>query len=120
MTKYFAPNETLVASELWDFLSGEKNTMEQILEIINIISTTEFLEKYQTINDNDFRNENRYIKILREWNLYSEIELINNNNSLIEKVGTDKKLIRLYNQKSFKNKGGYNVDRYNSLVNLIR
>lgn len=120
MTKYFAPNETLVASELWDFLSGEKNTMEQILEIINIISTTEFLEKYQTINDNNFRNENRYMKILREWNLYSEIELINNNNSLIEKVGTDKRLIRLYNQKSFKNKGGYNIDRYNSLVNLIR
>jgi len=120
MTKYFAPNETLLASELWDFLSGESNTMEQILKIINVISTTEFLEKYQIINNNDLRNKNKYIEILRKWNLYSEIELINNDNLLREKIGTDKRLIRLYNQKPFKNKGVYNIDRYDSLANLIR
>ncbi|MBI2630830.1 TdeIII family type II restriction endonuclease [Candidatus Nomurabacteria bacterium] len=32
--KFFAPNEVLVASEFWDFLSGSKNTMEEILDII--------------------------------------------------------------------------------------
>ena len=47
MNKYFAPNETLIASELWDTLSGDTKTMEQILKIINDISTTEFLSKYQ-------------------------------------------------------------------------
>jgi ribosomal protein S8 len=120
MTKYFAPNETLIASELWDSLSGETNTMEQILEIINIISTTKFLEKYQVINDNDLRNENRYIEILREWNLYSEIELINNDPLIRERTKIDKKSIRLYNQKPFKNKGVYNTDRYNALANLIQ
>jgi hypothetical protein len=120
MTKYFAPNETLVASELWDFLSGEPNTMEQILEIINIISTTKFLEKYQVLNNSDLRNKNRYMRILGEWNLYSEIELINNDNLLIEKIRTNKSLIRLYNQKPFNNKGVYNIDRYNHLINLIR
>jgi hypothetical protein len=120
MTKYFALNETLIASELWDFLSGETNTMEQILKIINIISTTEFLEKYQVINDNDLRNENRYIEILREWNLYSEIELINNDPLIRERIKIDKKSIRLYNQKPFKNKGVYNIDRYNALANLIQ
>lgn len=120
MTKYFAPNETLVASELWDFLSGEPNTMEQILEIINIISTTKFLEKYQVLNDSDLGIKNRYMGILREWNLYSEIELINNDNLLIEKIRTNKNLIRLYNQKPFDNKGVYNIDRYNHLINLIR
>jgi hypothetical protein len=31
---YFAPEEFMLGSELWDFLSGEENTMEQILEII--------------------------------------------------------------------------------------
>jgi hypothetical protein len=31
--KFFSPNEVLVASELWDHLSGSPNTMEQILEI---------------------------------------------------------------------------------------
>lgn len=120
MTKYFAPNETLVASELWDFLSGEPNTMEQILEIINIISTTKFLEKYQVLNNSDLRNKNSYMGILGEWNLYSEIELINNDNLLIEKIRTNKSLIRLYNQKPFNNIGVYNIDRYNHLINLIR
>jgi hypothetical protein len=32
--KFFAHEEVLVASELWDFLSGKKNTMEEILEVI--------------------------------------------------------------------------------------
>lgn len=31
---YFAHEEFMLVSELWDFLSGEKNTMEQILEIM--------------------------------------------------------------------------------------
>ena len=29
--KYFESNEVLLAGELWDFLSGDSNTMEQIL-----------------------------------------------------------------------------------------
>ena len=32
--KFFAPNEVLVATEFWDFLSGSKNTMEEILDVI--------------------------------------------------------------------------------------
>lgn len=105
MTKFFTPDETLIASELWDFLSGESNTMEQILEIINVISTTEFLEKYQFINDCTNRNELRYTKILQEWNLYSELKLINNDNLIRQRIKTDRKLARLYNQKLFDNKG---------------
>jgi len=35
MNKYFAKEETKVASELWNFLSGEEDTMEQLLDIIN-------------------------------------------------------------------------------------
>ncbi|MBI1813305.1 TdeIII family type II restriction endonuclease [Candidatus Peregrinibacteria bacterium] len=31
---YFAPEEFMLGSELWDFLSGEKNTMRQILAIM--------------------------------------------------------------------------------------
>jgi len=33
--KFFAQEEVLIASELWDFLSGGKNTMEEILDIIS-------------------------------------------------------------------------------------
>lgn len=32
--KFFAYGEVLIASELWDFLSGTQNTMEQILDVI--------------------------------------------------------------------------------------
>jgi len=30
--KYFSPDEVLIAAELWDHLSGHKNTMEEIIE----------------------------------------------------------------------------------------
>jgi hypothetical protein len=33
--KFFAPEEILIASELWDHLSGQENTMEQLLEIVS-------------------------------------------------------------------------------------
>ena len=32
--KFFSPDEILIASELWDHLSGQSNTMEQILEVV--------------------------------------------------------------------------------------
>lgn len=32
--KFFAPEEVLIADELWDFLSGGSETMQQILEVI--------------------------------------------------------------------------------------
>jgi len=33
--KFFDPNEVLLSSELWDHLSGTRDTMEEILEVIN-------------------------------------------------------------------------------------
>ena len=32
--KFFDPKEVLIASELWDFLSGKEDTMKDILEVI--------------------------------------------------------------------------------------
>ena len=32
--KFFSPEEILISAELWDHLSGERNTMEEIFEII--------------------------------------------------------------------------------------
>lgn len=119
MTKYFHPDETLVASELWDFLSGQQNTMEGILEIINAISTTSFLSKFQLLTDNTKRLSPEYRNQLIEWNLFSELNLIDNNNSLVQQIGTDKTLTRIYNKIAFDKKGNYNTDRYSSLKQLI-
>jgi len=119
MTKYFDPNETLVASELWDFLSGQLNTMEDILEIINSISTTSFLDKFQLLCDNSKRLTPEYRKLLVEWNLISEIELIDNNAPIVKNIGEDKTLKRIYNKTTFDSKGNYNTDRYSTLKELI-
>ncbi|MDR1582176.1 MAG: TdeIII family type II restriction endonuclease [Prevotellaceae bacterium] len=118
MNKYFAHEETLVASELWSFLSGEENTMEELLEVINIIATTEFLSKFQLLTDNSKRNTPEYIQQLQEWNLSSEEELITNNVLIQEKLITSN-LTRNFNKVMFDSKGNYNWERYNTLKQLI-
>jgi hypothetical protein len=119
MTKYFSPSETLIANELWDLLSGQQNTMENILDIINTISTTSFLGKFQLLTDNAKRTHADYIAQLTEWNLFSEIELINNNAAILQNIGKDKALTRVYNKTTFDSKGNYNSDRYNLLKEMI-
>jgi len=119
MTKYFDPNETLVASELWDMLSGQPNTMEEILDIINAISTTSFLNKFQLLTDNTRRLSPDYRNQLIEWNLFSELELIDNNDRIVQNIGTDTTLTRIYNKIAFDKKGNYNTDRYSTLKQLI-
>ncbi|NHZ84652.1 MAG: TdeIII family type II restriction endonuclease [Planctomycetia bacterium] len=119
MNKYFEPIETLIACELWDTLSGETETMEQILEIINAISTTEFLSKYYYLNENNNRSIKKYEDILTEWYLFSELKLVENDELLKQNIGKDKTLNRLYNKIAFDNKGAYNMDRYVELIKYL-
>jgi len=120
MTKYFAPEETLLAGELWDFLSGEHGTMEDMLKIINDISTPQFMENFQFLNDTKKRNSNfdKYKKLLQKWYLFSELELIENND-VIRYNAQEMGLTRFYNQKPFNTKGQYNFERYVKLKGLI-
>jgi hypothetical protein len=120
MNKYFDYDETLVASELWDFLSGQTKTMEQILYIINTIATTSFLDKFQYLNNNNNRNNTEYLEILNEWFLYSEIYLIKNKEDILKSINGNSNLTRLYNKKPFDSKGNYNFDRYNILKSLLK
>lgn len=119
MNKYFASNETLIADELWDLLSQQNNTMEQILDIINFISTTEFLTKFQYLNNNKNRNCQKYLDLLNAWNLFSEVELEKNNDIIRKKINRDRFLTRVYNKHAFDAKGNYNYDRYLQLRKLI-
>lgn len=120
MNKYFASDEVLLASELWDFLSGESSTMEQILQIINTIATIEFLTKYDFINNhqNKINNLELYKRHLIEWNLYSELRLVNNEETIKMKIRANKTLTRIFNQLVFKD-GEYNIDRFNALNEVI-
>jgi hypothetical protein len=115
--KFVAQNEVLLASELWNFLSGEENTMEDILQIINAVATTDFLSKFGLLQDNSKRNSPAYQKQLLEWNLFSELQLIKNSSSIMMKLNS--KTTRVFNKMIFDNKGNYNWDRYNTLKMLL-
>ncbi len=49
--KFFDNDEVLLADEFWNFLSGEEETMQAILGIINSISKPDFMAKYNFINN---------------------------------------------------------------------
>ena len=119
MNKYFDASESLVANELWDFLSGQYNTMEQMLNIINSISTIKFLEYFQFVNDNDNRTNPRYISILNEWYLFSEVEFIEKEEFISQKISGDKKLSSLYYKSPFDNNGNYNMERYIEITKIL-
>jgi hypothetical protein len=101
-------------------ISNVSKTMEQILEIINAIATLEFIDKYNYLNESANRlNETEYYNnLLQKWFLFSEIELLNNNAIILQKVRDNKKATRILNQPVFKD-GGYNSNRYDFLKQVI-
>ncbi len=120
LNKFFAPEEILLAGELWNKLSGEQNTMEQILEIINSIATVEFMQEYNFLNDsqNKIINPQRYRELLLRWNLFSEIELFDHNDLIRGRIMEDKSLIKVFNQMIFKD-GKYRQERYEKLKTYL-
>ncbi len=118
MNKFFDPDEVLLASELWDKLSGETGTMESILMIINSISQTNFMENYQYLQDGSNRNNPRYAQILNDWYLFSESRILENEAKIITTIQDDMALQRFFNQKIFK-KEKYNWDRASKILEII-
>ncbi len=119
MNKYFDPTETLIASELWDFLSGQTNTMEEILGIINVISTTEFLKKFREITNPVNRSDEGYLSILNNWFLFSEKEIVENDALIQERIRDDRSMTRIYSKCPFDSKGNYCFDRYTELKRIL-
>ena len=136
-SKFFDENEMLIASEYWDFISNNKNTMEQILNVINSIAKPDFEENFKIINSFSFINQKelytkntiddekykKYIQILKEWKLCSEIKIaklvvdISSGDDKLNKK--DKKTFeRLINNRMFKN-NKYNKDRKDNILKLI-
>lgn len=116
--KYFDHKEIKLAGELWDFLSGESNTMETILDIINKIATTEFQEKYDFICNHENCNDPTYSSLLNEWNLFSEIYILDHYQEIESEIEGNRKLSRVMKQNILKN-GQYNWDRYYILKKFI-
>jgi hypothetical protein len=68
---------------------------------------------------NYLNNAKDYKDILERWFLYGEIKLIENMKIILEKIEENSRLIRIYNQPIFK-EGKYNLNRFDSLANLIK
>ena len=120
--KYFDKAEILIASELWDFLSGSSNTMEEILAIINNIATPNFEKEFDLVSSyNLSKNENyeTLLSILDRWCLFSEIEIIKASDILIAKSNNDSHLMRFLNQQCFDSEGKINKRRQNYLLDYI-
>lgn len=121
MNKYFDHSEVLLASELWNYLSGDTSTMEQILDIINDIATPTFMDDFAFLSDNANRNidNSRYRQLLNSWHLMSEIDILDNQEEILAMVGTDRRLQRVYNKSMFCTDKSYNKERANTLMILI-
>ena len=119
-SKFCAEEEVLIASELWDFLSGQQHTMDDILQIIKKISTINFSENFDFLSSNDyFNNIEKYKNIVSSWDIYNEIEIINNFNNLLTLSSTNKIVCRNIHLSPFNQDGTYNIRRYNNLKSFI-
>lgn len=120
--KYFGEKEFLLSAELWDYLSGTTETMKTILEIINSIATTDFLDKLDFLSDknNLLQSKVEYLKLLDEWSLKREKTLIEKEDILRQKMAQNKSLIRVFNQGVFVGKGEYNENRVTTLLDLVK
>lgn len=117
-TKYFDEAEVLLAGELWDYLSGVPNTMEAILEIINIIATPNFMDELTFLSDveNRINDKENYLTLLEKWFLFQEYDLVHQEEQIKQKL-INSKLQSLYNQSCFKD-GEYRQNRVQYLLNL--
>jgi len=117
MSKYFAVDEIMIANELWDFLSGQKDTMNEIIKVINQIATTGFENKFYMLCDPTKWGSDEYILQLREWNLITEIEFIENKSKIIDSSIKAQDILK---RSCFKNDGNYDWKRACKLKCLIK
>ncbi len=114
--KYLDPTEVLLAEELWDKLSGHTNTMQELLDIINVIATPEFNTVYNFLcNIDNLENDYvAYIERLNLWGLLREKRVVENMEILRGKPNT-RDLSRALRARPFNSKGEYNENRYDIL-----
>ena len=118
-TKYFDEDEILLASEFWNYLSGDTNTMEVIIQIIQAIATPSFMDELTFLSEpqNADNNRQEFLGLLNRWFLFDEITLINNNEEINNKINNSRDE-RLLNQSCFRG-GTYKLNRVRDLLSLL-
>lgn len=118
-SKFCNEDEILLADEFWSFLSGEDNTMQELLNLIRIIATPEFLNNFNFINnaDNLINHTSEYISIVNKWCLYDEVRIADNI-SLLKSTNCKRTEKALF-IRPFSNYGKYNTNRASTLLESI-
>lgn len=118
--QHFTPEEILLGGEFWEFLSGEKDAMQQILNIIETVATPDFVNNYFFLKNSANRETHpeKYKEKLKQWFLFSELDILNSAVFIIERAGEREK--RIYNQNMFQSSGDYNWNRCRKLAYLIQ
>jgi len=119
--KYLDPQEVLLASEFWDFLSGEQGTMEEILGIINAIATPQFEEEYNFLQNWRNRDDHpmQYRSILERWGLVTELKILDNLEYLRTRAQSSARMRRLLAQRPFEANGKYRSARAKDLLTHV-
>ncbi|MHB8337133.1 MAG: TdeIII family type II restriction endonuclease [Ignavibacteriaceae bacterium] len=119
--KYFDPSEVLLADELWNFLSQEEGTMEEILLIINAIAKSDFMEKFSFIKEtrNIEVDKMRYRDILSEWFLNRDLRVIDNYDTIKDIANKRKNIQRILSKSLFSPKNKYKENRIITLLELL-
>lgn len=112
--RYLAYDEILLAGELWDRLSEDSNTLEQILAIIRLVAVSDFLERYRFLNDplNVDKDRVVYARLLADWNLDREFRIVENIDDIRRALKEKKIPMRLLNNPIFDSTGNYRSERY--------
>lgn len=118
--KFCDIEEILISSELWNLLSGQEHTMEDILQIIRSISTVDFNDKFDFISSSNYLTDiERYKNIMSSWNICNEIEIANSFNNLLTLSKTNRNIYRNVHSSPFNQNGEYNIRRYTTLKNFL-
>lgn len=119
MTNFCDPKEVLLADEFWSFLSAEKNTMQEILDIINAIASVNFCDEFEFITnpDNLIHETQKYIQIATKWNLHDEVCIAKNIKSIA--LNNSKLTQRAVNASVFDDSGKVNQRRLQLLMSCV-
>lgn len=116
--KFCDTDEILLADELWSSLSGEENTMQEILDLIRTIATPDFDKKFEFINniDNLLNQTDAYINAVNEWYLFDESNVADNITKIT--ASKNKRIEKVLYSRPFQDDGTYNDKRIEKLLNF--
>lgn len=119
-SKFCAPEDILLADELWSFLSGEQNTMAEILDIIKDISEATFADDFNFLCSAHSiqSNPERYRSIASKWHLSDEVVFVDRWQEI--NTSTQRGIIKYKNMSPFSDDGKYNDRRASALRALLQ